>query len=133
MKEINKLYGVLTDGIVSSNIRYTNCNRGNCTDKSKDVCSILIPLSLNSNERALLAELCIKCAKIEESFLSNLEEYDKYNSYLLVDYPLLVTPQSFDVETIIKEVKKLGVLAIDSKETLSKTLSIATNYILSNL
>lgn len=104
--EINKFYGILTNG--DNSVRKTTSNRAILNALSSKIVDALIPQGLADTDKEALAEFYIRLIYTDKSLISALESYDPLNSYTLHtfyadDNKLNVSPTS-----IIVGIKKLG-------------------------
>ena len=103
--EINKLYGLLTDG--DRAVRNTTTSRKALSDKVKRLLEALIPVTLSANSKRGLAEFYIRLIFTDKNLSSALTKYDPINSYKLhTFYPDY--EDQVDIQVIISAIKKLG-------------------------
>ena len=105
--EVNKLYGILTDG--DTFIRNTTMNRKRAPKNVKNIVEALIPPVLDANTRRALAEFYLRMIFTDKPLIAALTQYDPINSYQLHSfYPEYA--DTFDIDIIVKGVKSLGCL-----------------------
>jgi hypothetical protein len=103
MVQINKLYGILTNGCQDG--RKTNVTRLNISDYISDIVETLIPANLPNDEKMFRAEFLIKLASTDLECFNLLKDNDPYNSYEVAAYNYVV--HNWDIQETGEQIKQL--------------------------